>query len=73
MIYFLEHLELFNEGHECDFFETNEELYSKIIYYLNNDKKRKKIAQNGYKRCLSSEYDYHNGIKKIFKTLSIKE
>lgn len=64
-----EHIELFEEGVECEFFETNEELYSKIIYYLNNENKRKSIAMKGLKRCKKSGYDYHNGLKEIFKII----
>jgi spore maturation protein CgeB len=53
-----EHLSLFQEGVEAEFFSSDEELLSKIKFYLKHEELRKSIAAAGYRRCLSSKYDY---------------
>lgn len=60
-----EHLELFEEDTEAVYFDSNEELLQKVQYYLKNDEKRVEIAQNGYKRCISSGYSYDDRVKEI--------
>lgn len=51
-----EHLELFEEGEEAEFFASREELLQKCRYYLHDDQARIRIAQRGYERCLRSGY-----------------
>lgn len=65
-----EHMEFFEEGKEADFFSSETELISKVKYYLKNDKIRKKIAENGRKRCLKSGYSYKERLKKVLKQIS---
>ena len=67
-----EHLELFKEGKEAEFFESFDELYEKICYYLKNDAKRKNIAKDGLERCINSKYDYNNQLANII-TLVLKK
>jgi len=60
-----EHLKLFKEGEEAEFFSTNEELLKKVKYYLKYKEKREQIAQSGRERCLKSGYSNHDRIKQM--------
>jgi len=60
-----EHLSLFNEGVEAEFFSSNEELLRKVRYYLEHDEKRKSIAWAGYKRCINSGYRNQDRLNKM--------
>lgn len=51
-----EHLEMFTEGEEAEFFSCREELLSKAKFYLQHETTRKRIAEKGYTRCVSSGY-----------------
>jgi len=67
-----EHLVLFEEGKEAEYFdiENIDELENKIKYYLKNDKKRLIIAENGYQRCISSNYSHQDKIKLMLENIS---
>ncbi len=51
-----DHLALFEEGKEAEYFGDDEELKEKIRFYLGNDEARKRIAMAGRERCLRSGY-----------------
>lgn len=57
--------EFFAEDKEAVYFSTPEELKDKIRYYLKQDQARKRIAQAGYSRCISSGYTYLDRAKQI--------
>ncbi len=60
-----EHLELFREGVEAEFFGSDEELLEKTRYYLVNPEKRRRIAFAGRQRCIESGYSNHEKLKQM--------
>ena len=48
---------MFKDKEEVIFFKSRDELIKKIIFYLKNDSKRKKIAKKG---CLKYHKKYSN-------------
>ncbi|WDF68990.1 glycosyltransferase [Sphingobacterium oryzagri] len=63
----IEHLELFEEGEEAEYFSSNEELLEKCRYYLINDDKRRSIAKGGKNRCATSGYSNEESIRRMLK------
>jgi len=64
-----EHLELFEEGKEAEFFDSDAELIEKVKYYLKNEPERRRIAQAGRERCLRSGYSNHDRLKEIIRNI----
>lgn len=62
-----EHLQLFEEGKEAEFFSDNEELLKKVKYYLAHETERKAIAENGYQRCIKSDYSFENRMREVLR------
>lgn len=58
-----EHLDLFKEGVEAEFFDSDAEMLDKVRYYLAHPEQRKHIAAAGRERCLRSGYSYHGRIQ----------
>lgn len=50
------HQELFEEGIEAEFFSSTEECAEKIRFYLKHDTARTRIAEQGHRRCIGSDY-----------------
>jgi spore maturation protein CgeB len=64
-----EHLQLFEEGKEAEFFDSNEELLDKVKYYLAHSDERKRIAAAGRERCLKSGYSNHDRLRDMLKVV----
>ncbi len=60
-----EHLDLFEENKEAVYFSNDCELLEKVKYYLENEKERLSISNNGYNKCVKKDYSYDNMVKKI--------
>jgi spore maturation protein CgeB len=48
---------LFHEGVEADYFRSPQEMIEKILFYLNNDALRKRVAYSGRARLLRDGHD----------------
>ncbi len=64
-----EHLSMFEEGVEAQFFESDDELFEKIRYYLAHDDERQRIAVAGHKR-VHNEFSYVNVMRDTFFQLA---
>ncbi len=67
-----EHLEMFEEGREAEFFETLDELHEKCCWYLRHPEERCLIAQEGRERCLRSGYDNASRLAVAMKSFPTK-
>lgn len=65
-----DHQRFFVEGSEAEFFDTYEELITKIQYYLSHEQRRKEIAQNGLSRTQDSGYDFESRLKDIMERIN---
>ncbi|MBD3868992.1 MAG: glycosyltransferase [Acidobacteria bacterium] len=64
-----EHLELFREGVEAEFFDSDDEMIDKCRYYLANEQKRQAVAGAGLARCRESGYSNQDRLAAILKKL----
>jgi len=64
-----EHLRLFEEGKEAEFFSNERELMDKCRYYLEHPEDRLKIAQNGYLRCQRGGYCYQERLQNVLASI----
>jgi len=64
-----EHLSLFEEGKEAEFFSDEQELITKVRYYLTHEEERRRIAAAGRERCLRSGYSNHERLRKVLEYL----
>jgi len=64
-----EHLNLFKEGKEAEFFSSNEELLEKIQYYLKNEDKIISISKLARERCLISGYDMKSTLNRMINII----
>jgi spore maturation protein CgeB len=65
-----DHLALFKEGKEAEFFGDDEELKDKIRHYLENDEARERVAAAGRERCLRSGYSSAEQLAAIIAKLN---
>ena len=60
-----EHLELFEEGKEAEFFGSDDELVDKVRFYLVNQTVRQRIAYAGRERCIKGGYSNHERLSQM--------
>lgn len=65
-----EHSEFFTEDNEAVYFDGSEELYQKVLLYLDNEKLREKIRLNGLKKIKILNNTYCEMTKKILENLN---
>jgi spore maturation protein CgeB len=65
-----DHLRIFEEGKEAEFFNDNEELLKKIRYYLNHDGLRESIAKNGFLKVKKSGYYFENLVDRMMEKIN---
>jgi spore maturation protein CgeB len=68
-----EHLHLFREGIEAEFFGSYNELMDKVKYYMANNEKRRSIGLEGRERCIRSGYSYHDRLALMLKDLQLQQ
>jgi hypothetical protein len=64
-----EHLAMFEEGKEAEFFDDATELLDKLRYYLAHEDERKRVAQAGFERCFRDGYSYRSRVVEIMDTV----
>ena len=64
-----EHLDLFEEGEEAEYFASDEEYRDKLKFYLANHAARDRIARAGHERCMSSGYSYDDRIRCVLSEI----
>jgi spore maturation protein CgeB len=60
-----DHLSLFKEGVEAEYFGNDEELKDKMRFYLKHDELRRKVAAAGRERCVRSGYDSRSQLVRV--------
>ena len=66
-----EHLNLFKEGFEADFFSSSEELISKVNFYTNNPDLALWIGGNGLARCINSGYTWKKTLTTVMNKIQL--
>jgi hypothetical protein len=64
-----EHLELFEEGREAEFFASPQELLQKCRRYLADEAARRTIARRGFERCIASGYSNAARLREAFRQI----
>jgi spore maturation protein CgeB len=68
------HQEFFVEGKEAEFFSSAEECADKVRFYLKAESERDRIADQGYRRCLESDYSLNSSLAKALAQIqSLRE
>jgi hypothetical protein len=64
-----EHMDMFEEGKEAEYFDNDSELLEKVKYYLAHPEVRKRIAAAGRQRCLTAGYSNQDRMSFMLKVL----
>jgi spore maturation protein CgeB len=67
-----EHLGLFEEGEEAEYFSSFDELLRKCRYYLEHEDERRRIAGNGYRRCVRDGYSNEARLERVIEHVRVK-
>lgn len=65
----VEHEQLFKDKEEAVFFSSNGELLELCQYYLGHEQERKRLAEAGRRRCLTSGYSNEETIKRVLEKI----
>jgi spore maturation protein CgeB len=65
----IEHEESYTEGKEAEYFNSAGELAEKARYFLSHDTERKRIAEAGHKRCISSGYSWQERMEELVRVV----
>jgi spore maturation protein CgeB len=65
-----EHMELFEEGLEADFFGSPEELSDKVAYYLKHETQRLRMAEAAHRKITTGKHTYQDRLQEIFDAAS---
>ncbi len=68
-----EHLEMYVEGEEAEFYGSVDELEEKARYYLEHEDERRRIAAAGRRRCLSSGTSFEEIMARLVETVEAAE
>ena len=64
-----EHLRLFEEGSEAEFFSSDEELLQKARFYCDNPEIRIRVAKRGLERCYRDGYSHLHRLDQILQQI----
>lgn len=65
-----EHMDIFKEGVEADFFSSTEELLEKTAFYTKNENAREQIVQKGYEKVIQMNETYESRVQGILDFMS---
>lgn len=68
-----EHLALFKEGVEAEFFGSNDEMIDKTRFYLEHPEARRRIAVAGLERCRTGRYSYDQRLLDMLTTAGVAD
>jgi spore maturation protein CgeB len=67
-----EHLRLFSEGKEAEFFGSFDELLAKCQYYLTHPIERERISAAGLRRCVEGDYSNKGMLRRVLQHLGME-
>lgn len=62
-----EHLAIFEEGRDAEFFSSCEEMEEKIRYYLDHESQRRRVAESGRVRVTTGGHTYSDRLRSILR------
>lgn len=68
-----EHLSLFKEGEEAEFFDSREEMLRKCKYYLKNEEQRKRVALAGYHKTVTAGYSNRRRLDLVLRKIAAEK